>query len=286
MSRRVAKPLAVTGKDMTEAVAGTFAVRKPIADSALTAAATLWFFVTLIGQWVFLYYIVAFYGPGAMSGDFAAWNRHPMVHAINSGDIAGNIAFAVHIGLAAIIIFGGTLQLVPQIRSFAPALHRWNGRVFVVCAMLAALAGLYMVWIRGGSTGGIVNAVIISGNAALILLFGALAWAAGMARNIASHRRWALRTFMVTNGVFWLRLGFSAWIIITQKQPDALTFYLFAALSYLLPLALLEIYLWAKEGGGAAKLAGAGVVFASTLYLALGLFGFYMIFVQRILGSA
>ncbi|MGQ0534393.1 MAG: DUF2306 domain-containing protein [Caulobacteraceae bacterium] len=273
---------------MTDAVvAGGVAARKPIADSALGAAAALWFFVTLIGQWVFLYYLVAFYGPGAMSGDFASWNRHPMIdHPFVPGDIGGNIAFAAHILFAVIIILGGTLQLVPQIRRHAPALHRWNGRVFVVCAMLAALAGLYMVWIRDDSPDGGVDDIIISGNAVLILLFGALAWAAGMARNIASHRRWALRMFMVTNGVFWLRLGFSAWILLTQSQPSTLTFYLFTALSYLLPLAVLEIYLRAKDSGAIAKVTAAGIVFASSVYIALGIFGFYMIFVQRILGAA
>ncbi|MGD9982220.1 MAG: DUF2306 domain-containing protein [Hyphomonadaceae bacterium] len=272
---------------MTDAVlAGRPAIRKPIADNVLGATAGLWFLVTLIGQWTFLYYIVAFYGPGAVSGDLASWNRHPMAGPLFvEGDVGGNAAFAAHILFAMVIIFGGALQLVPQIRRYAPALHRWNGRVFVVCAMLAALAGLYMVWVRDGAAEAGVDDIIISGNAAIILLFGALAWRAGMERNIASHRRWALRMFMVTNGVFWLRLGFSAWIILTQSQPNALTFYLFTALSYLLPLALLEVYLWAKQGGAAAKLTGAAVVFASTAYLALGLFGFYMIFVQRILGA-
>lgn len=271
---------------MTEAVAVGVSTPRSLPDAALKAATTLWFFVILIGQWVFLYYILAFYGPGAMSGDFASWNRHPMAGPLFvPGDIGGNIAFAAHVALAAIIIFGGTLQLVPQIRARVPAVHRWNGRAFIMAAMLAAAAGLYMVWIRGGTTGGIVNNIIISGNAALILLFATLAWRAGAARNIASHRRWALRTLMVTNGVFFLRLGFSAWIIITQAEPSAFTFYAFAALSYLLPLALLELYLWAKDSGGAAKLSAAGVVFVSAAYMALGLFGFYMIFVQRILGA-
>jgi hypothetical protein len=271
---------------MAEAVI-TQAPPRRIGDGAVGAAAKFWFVVTLAGQWVFLYYIVAFYGPTAMSGDFAAWNRHPMAGPLYvPGDLWGNVAFGAHVALAAIIIFGGTLQLVPQIRARAAAIHRWNGRVFIVAAMLAALAGLYMVWIRGGTSGGAINAVIISGNAVLILLFGGLAWRAGAARDITSHRRWALRTFMVTNGVFFLRLGFSAWIMITRAEPSALTFYFFAAASYLVPLALLEVYFWGKGGGSAARLTAAGVVFASALYMALGLFGFYMIFVQRILGAA
>lgn len=265
----------------------TRAPSRPIGAHALSAAATFWFVITLIGQWLFLYYIVGFYGPSALSGDFASWNRHPMAGPLYvEGDFWGNFAFGAHVALAVLITFGGTLQLVPYIRNRARAFHRWNGRVFIVTAMLAALAGLYMVWIRGGTSGGVTNGIIISGNAVLILLFAGLAWRAGMARNIASHQRWALRAFMVTNGVFFLRLGFAAWIIITQAEPSALTFYVFAAASYLLPLAVLEIYFWGKEGGGAAKLTAAGVVLASALYMTIGLVGFYLIFVQRILAAA
>jgi hypothetical protein len=252
----------------------------------LNMATALWFVVTLIGQWVFLYYIAAFYGPPALAGDFEAWNRHPMIErAFRPDDLAASIAFGAHVALALIIVFGGMIQLIPQIRSRAAGVHRWNGRVFILAAMLASIAGLYMVWIRGGTAGGIVNAVIISGNALLVLAFGSLAWRAGAARNIASHRRWALRTFMVANGVFWLRLGFSAWIVITRQEPDALTFYVFSAASYLLPLLLLELYFAARDAGGAARLAMAGVVFAASAYLALGIFGFSMIFVRMILAA-
>lgn len=258
-----------------------------LSANTLGAATTLWFLATLIGQWVFLYYIAAFYGTPALSGDFEAWNNHPMIdRAFRPDDIAASVAFGAHVGLALIIVLGGTLQLIPQIRARAAWLHRWNGRAFIVAAMLASVAGLYMVWIRGGATGGMANNIIISGNALLVLLFGTLAWRAGSARNIASHRRWALRTFMVTNGVFWLRLGFSAWILITQAEPDALTFYIFAAASYLVPWALLELYFVARDSGGAARLAMAGVVCAASAYIALGIVGFSMIFVRTILAAA
>jgi hypothetical protein len=271
---------------MAEAVITQAPPRPLTGGGLLGAAAAFWFFVTLVGQWVFLYYIVAFYGPSAMSGDFASWNRHPMAGPLYvEGDVWGNIAFGAHVLLAVAITFGGTLQLIPQIRNRAPVIHRWNGRIFIVSALLAALAGLYMVWVRHAASERGVDDFIISGNAVLILLFGALAWRAGAARNIPSHRRWALRMFMVTNGVFFLRIMFSGWIIITRAEPTTLTFYIFAAASYLAPLAVLQVYFWGKDGGGAAKLTAAGVVFASAAYMAIGLFGFYMIFVQRILGS-
>jgi len=271
---------------MAEAVI-TRAPSRPLADSALGAAAAFWFFVTLIGQWVFLYYIAAFYGPGAMSGDFASWNSHPFINnAIVAGDAAGNIAFGAHVLLAATIALGGTLQLVPQIRARAIGFHRWNGRVFMTAAILASLAGLYMVWIRGHQQTGIVGAIAISLNATLVLLFASVAWRAAASRNITRHRRWAMRTFMVTNGVFWLRLMFPGLVVITQAEPSALTFHILSFASYLLPWALLEFYLHAKDNGAAAaRWTVSGVIFGAAGFMIIGLFGFYMIFMQRILGA-
>src|SRR5262245_39567802 len=125
---------------MTEVAATVPMPVRPLAGGALNTAVAFWFCVTLIGQWVFLYYIVAFYGPAALSGDFEAWNRHPMTsHAFRPGDLVGNIAFGAHVLLAAIIALGGTLQLIPQIRARALPFHRWNGRVFVITAIAAAL---------------------------------------------------------------------------------------------------------------------------------------------------
>ncbi len=47
-----------------------------VADTALKAAAGFWFLVAVIGQWAFLYYIVAFYGPSTFTGNFRAWTKN------------------------------------------------------------------------------------------------------------------------------------------------------------------------------------------------------------------
>lgn len=272
---------------MAETVVTSPMPSRPLAGSALNAAVAFWFVVTVIGQWVFLYYIVAFYGPSAMSGDLAQWNRHIFIdNAFVPGDAAGNLAFGAHVALAATIVLGGMLQLVPQIRARALSVHRWNGRVFMTAAILASLAGLYMVWIRGHQQTGLIGAIAVSLNAALVFLFAALAWRAAASRNIVTHRRWAMRTFMVVNGVFWLRLLFPGLVVITQAEPSALTFHVLSFASYLLPWTLLELYLHAKDNGGpAARWAAAGVVLAASAFMIVGLFGFYMIFVQRIVGA-
>jgi hypothetical protein len=202
------------------------------------------------------------------------------------GDVAGNLAFAAHVMLAIVITIGGTLQLVPAIRARAAWLHRWNGRTFLLTSIIVSLAGFYMVWLRDGEPGGFDD-ISISFNGALILVFAVLAWRTAAARNIVSHRRWALRTLMVVNGVFFLRLIFSGWLLITQKEPNAITFYAFEFASFLLPLALLQLYLYARDkGSGATRIAAAAAVFGASAYMAIGTFAFTMIFVVGILSGS
>jgi len=120
------------------------------ADTALKASAGLWFLVAVIGQWAFLYYIVAFYGPSTLQGHFQAWSKNTFLFkGYVAGDTAGNLAFAAHALLAAVIAFGGALQLIPQIRARAISVHRWNGRLFLLTALAVSIAGLYLVWVRG-----------------------------------------------------------------------------------------------------------------------------------------
>ena len=65
------------------------------ADTALRSAARLWFVMAVIGQWFFLYYLLAFYGPSTLTGDFQAWTRNRLLFkGYVAGDTAGNLAFA------------------------------------------------------------------------------------------------------------------------------------------------------------------------------------------------
>src|SRR5215469_3165737 len=91
---------------------------KSHAETALKAAAGFWFLVAVIGQWVFLYYIVAFYGRSTFTGNFQAWTKNTFLkQGYIAGDRVGNLVFAAHALLAAVIAFGGAIQLIPQIRA-------------------------------------------------------------------------------------------------------------------------------------------------------------------------
>jgi hypothetical protein len=250
-----------------------------LAAKALRAASVLWFLVAAAGQWAFVAFIIGFYGPPTVAGDFAAWDKNTfLTHGYVAGDTAGNLAFAAHVILAAIITFGATLQLVPQIRARAIGFHRWNGRLFVATAFVISLSGLFMNLTRGDA--GMFDHAAITLNAVLIMFCVGQAYGYALARDIDTHRRWALRTFMVVNGVWMLRVGMMGWMIVKiglfggPKTFDA-NFYAFWSFgSYLVPLALLELYFRAQDSASAAaKAAMAVLVVALTAAMAAGIAG-------------
>ena len=241
----------------------------------LKIAAAFWFLTAVAGQWLFVYYIAGFYGPSLLSGDFEAWDRNTrLTDGYIAGDAVGNLFFAAHMALAIVLTFGGALQLVPQIRNRVIAFHRWNGRIFLIAALAAAVGGLYLQWVRG--TGlraptGLVSSLGITLNAALIIAFAGLAWRAVRAKNIDAHQRWATRLFLVVNGVWFLRVGLRAWMTLTDGSFSGQFFFSFWSFGcYLLPLAVYELYLRAKTAAASAQYAMAVSLIALTLIMAVG----------------
>jgi hypothetical protein len=176
---------------------------------------------------------------------------------------------------------GGVLQLIPQIRERVIVVHRWNGRLFVVTAIAASLAGLYLIWLRGDIPKDVVGALSISLNAVLIIAFAALAWRSALARNTSIHRRWALRLYVAANAQWFFRVGVFAWIIINQgplgmtKALDGPFDRFWAVGCYLVPLVILELYLRAKVSNGTyARFAMAGGMLALTIVMGIGIAGF------------
>lgn len=249
--------------------------RRCLADAVLRCAAGCWFAVALLGQWLFMYYIAALYGPASVTGHFERWRiKATLIKGYVRGDTVGNLSFAAHVLLAAVVAFGGLLQLIPQLRGRAIAVHRWNGRIFLTAAALASAIGLYMVWVRDATLTE-VNTIAVTGNAILNLAFVAIAWRAVRLGDLAGHRRWALRAFMAINGVFFIRIGVAAWFAVfgawTGRSMGPVVFACFEFGSYLVPLAVLELYLRARSNPSArARFATAAVLVAVTAYSLAG----------------
>ncbi len=259
---------------MSDAVIVQGAGARSFTAGALRAAALFWFAVAVLGQWAFAAYIAARYGH-TVNGNFADWNRDSsLIDGYIAGDHVGNLTFLVHVLMASVLTLGGTLQLFPQIRARAIGLHRWNGRLFMVLSLLAAAGGLYLIWVRG-TGGGAFDPWAITLNAALIVGFIALAWFAVRRKDIAAHQRWAMRAYLVVNGVWFLRVGLMAYAIITQSKATLEGFFdIWSWGSFLVPLAAYEAYVFAKErGGAAAKLTTSAGLFVLTMLMGVGIAG-------------
>ena len=269
---------AVTGSASSQrapAVPGFTAARS--AQQWLTRAATTWVVVALVGQLLFSAYISVVYGTAAVTGETARWNQ-VMPRGYVPGDTTGNAAIMGHVLLAALILVGGALQLTPAIRRRVPALHRWVGRAYMMVVSVTALAGVYMVWWRGGA-GDLSQHVAITLNAVILITCAALAWRTARARDYAAHRRWALRTWLAANGVFFFRLGLFLWLVINRGpvgfdpktfSGPALTVLAFGV--YVVgPLTLLQGYFVARARPGmwAPRMASAGL-FGLALLTAAG----------------
>ena len=93
------------------------------------------------------------------------------------------------------------------------------------------------------------------------------------ARDFKTHRRWAPRLFLVASGSWFFRLMFFFYMLVfgpVAFDQATLQGPLFTSISiaqYLVPLAVLEIYLRAKDGGTAPRrLATAAGLFLYPRY--------------------
>ena len=248
----------------------------------LARAATFCYLAVAAGQLLFIAFILLFYYPPTLTGNFAAWNDKPLITGFVAGDSAGNLFFAVHVLMAAVITLGGLVQLLPTVRNRWPALHRWNGRLYLLCALALALGGLWMTWGRGTwlALGGAIGITL---DALLIIGFAVMALGAARARRFVDHRRWAIRLFAVASAVWFMRVGYMVWGLATGGAGigEAMDgpFDLFLAFANsLLPLAVAEIYLRVgARGTPAARRSVAALLTVSGLIILAGSAGAWMV---------
>lgn len=221
-------------------------------SKVLNASTQLWFIIAVLGMWIFAFYVASFYGGAAIDNDFMKWNR-VLPHGYIEGESMGNLAVAIHLLFAVIVMVGGPIQFIPQLRKHAPSLHRWNGRFYISAAFIISLSGVYMV-ISKGTISGLIGDISVSINGILIMIFAYLAIRNAVKRKIDVHRRWALRLFLAMAGVWFFRIGLMFWLFINKGpvgfDPETFRgpFLVFLGFGqYLIPLAVLELYFFAQK---------------------------------------
>ena len=262
---------------MSTAVWTTRLELSSVADKSLKAAARFWFVVALAGQFAFAISVAVFYGLTTLRGNIQAWNRI-LGRGFETGATMSNTALVGHILFGTVISIAGALQLIPGIRNRFPVFHRWNGRLFVLAAFTQAITGIYLTLWVGKRVGDTTQHVISVLGALLIIFCAVMALRFAIARNFTIHRRWALRLFLVASASWFIRLGFAVTLVVLGPIGfDSRTFSgplvtFWSVAQYLLPLGVLELYLWAQDRPGALRrMATAGVLFVLTLAMGMGI---------------
>ncbi len=196
-----------------------------------------WGGIALIGQWLFSAYIFILY---AMPLVLGITKQAELVSPTSGYDASGSVQSAVffgHIIPAIILAISGLFQLIPQMRKRFVHFHRWNGRIFFTLGLGLRLSNL--------------GAMGITLNGLLIPIAVILAWKYAVSQQFAQHRRFAVHSFLLVNGVWTFRLYLMGWYMLNQgKNGNTSTldgpvdiFFSFAC--YLLPMLVAELYFWA-----------------------------------------
>ncbi|MEM6893332.1 MAG: DUF2306 domain-containing protein [Bacteroidota bacterium] len=244
----------------------------------MNLSAKAWFLTTVVGQWLFAFYVAAFYGGSAMSGDFMKWNR-VLPHGYTEGESMSNLAVALHLLFSVIVLLGGPLQFSAKLRAKFPKFHRISGRVYIFSGILISLSGIYMV-VTKGTVSGWLGDVSISINAFLVVLCAFFAVRQARQKQFASHQRWAMRLFLVMSGVWFFRIGLMFWLLVNGGPVgfDPVTFrgpfLVFLGFGqYTLPLLFAEMFFWANKRKKAnTYYTMSGVLAGLTIFTALGTF--------------
>lgn len=253
--------------------------KQKIANLVFINATSGWFIVTLISQLIFAYYILMLYWRSTLRGNYAKWNE-VNTHFYVTTDITGNLVFALHVLLAAIVTILGPLQLIGAIRKKAPRFHRVSGRLYITAALLISTAGLYLTWVRS-AIGGPAMSAAITANAIIIICSAFCTIRYAMAGDIPLHNRWAVHLFAGMSGVWLFRVFFMLWMIIHRApvgfDPDTFTGPFLTALSvfvYIFPQVIVLLYFKAKVSGRpAVKFAFSLLLVLLGLSIAIGTVG-------------
>lgn len=210
-----------------------------------------WFVCLLFAQSVFVTYLALGYGMASIQNQLAKWNTFNNT-AFVEGDTLGNLFYGLHVLLAIVMILGGSLQLIPNIRNRYLGFHRYNGRFFVMLACTISLAGMYLILVRGTVGNAFLHAMtFLSGIMVLVASFFAIR--AAMKKRIACHEVWATRLFLAANGVLFFRLFIFAWFMlfgalgVNTEDFTGPTVYAMSVCSYVLPLLVFEWVRYTKK---------------------------------------
>jgi Predicted membrane protein (DUF2306) len=113
----------------------------------------------------------------------------------------------------------------------------------------------------------------------LVMVCAVMAWRMALKRDFVSHRRWALRLFLLVSSAIFIRASISLVSVVlagagafdpTVIQGPVQTVVVYG--QYCVPLAVLELYFWSQtRGGPATRFSMAAALVVLTLVMVAGI---------------
>jgi uncharacterized membrane protein len=122
---------------------------------------------------------------------------------VDSGFASHPLLTLVHILPGLLFMILGPLQFVKGLRQRRPALHRWTGRIFLVCSLIIGVSALIMGFTM--PIGGINETAAITIFALLFLFCLTKAFLYIRRRQTGLHREWMIRAFAIGLAVATIR---------------------------------------------------------------------------------
>lgn len=169
-------------------------------------------------------------------------------------DIApANLGMFAHMIGGAVITFLAPLQLLPSLRHRLPGLHRWSGRILVVCACVAGLGGLAYIALRG-TVGGWQMSLAFASYGMVVLICAFQTIRTARARRWQAHQDWAIRMFFMAIASGLYRTHYAIWFAImgrTGVQSDFRGWFdQINIWAFFVPyLIAIELWLWSQRRG-------------------------------------
>ena len=160
-----------------------------------------------------------------------------------------NVAIFAHMAAGAVLTLMIAVQLLDGLRQRWMRLHRINGYLMFTCAMLTGAGGLAYIAFQGTIGGPWMNTgfALYGG-----LMIGVAIQTVRRAqqRRVSSHRRWALRLFVLAMGSWLYRVHYGIWYALTggvaSNEAFTGTFDLVQNFAFYLPY-LLMLELWFRS---------------------------------------
>lgn len=248
--------------------------RQTLRWSSLLLVTTVWVSAGLFGLYILAFYAAAFY-----EGNMARWNQVlPRLYEQNT--TAATSGIGLHFAAGGIILILGSIQLIDKVRIRYPAWHRWIGRLYVLACLLAAVGGLAFIVIKGTIGGTAMNMGF--GLYGILMFIAAIqTYRTAVARNLESHRIWALRLYALAIGSWLYRMDYGFWILLTDGLGHTRSFSgpfdsVMAFFFYLPNLLVVEAFTRASQykASPALRILASLILLFATGFLMLGTYYF------------